>query len=347
MSIETFKRLVDTVNIKEACKLPAIETWSDSYHVFEKRDLLAIDAARAAQRPLLVRGMPGTGKSQLARAAAKVLGYRFISKVIDAQTEIEDLWFRYDAVRRLGEAQLLGAGQRNYSEADLKKKLDLKHFVIPGPMWWAFDRQSAAEHCQEASLDEQEFAVYLSEKNSLAEEIASEQSSVLLLDEIDKADADLANSLLEALGNGSFRINMLGKTIGSKNSTTCPLVIITSNEEKHLPPAFLRRCVVLELSLPSTKEEFCDLLCRRGEQHHPDKDTLDKEVLQKAAEQLWEDRQGAKVKGVPLPGQAEYLDMLNVLVKSSTDKDKQLNLLTRVSEFIFRKHGAGKDQNGD
>lgn len=339
MSARTFERLVDNIDTKEVYALAATETWPKTYHAFDRRSLLAIDAARAAKRPLLIRGEPGTGKSQLARAAAHILNSHFISKVIDAQTEIEDLWFRYDAVRRLGEAQLLGA----MGESDSIKKreeLQLKHFIIPGPMWWAFDWQDALNHCQEAKLAEYGYPVYPSEQSTTKKK----RSTVLLLDEIDKADADLANSLLEALGNSSFRVDMLGKTIGARDETsTCDLVVITSNEEKHLPPAFLRRCVVLKLSLPENQLDFIDFLCLRGKQHHQNsnskgKSTISDEVLEEAAKQLWHDRQQATRLGLSLPGQAEYLDMLNVLVENAKTPEKQLELLNEMSEFVFQKH---------
>ena len=349
MSNKGLEQLADTISPEKVYELEATETWSHSFHVFDQRSLLAIDAARAAKRPLLVRGEPGTGKSQLARAAAHILGSHFISKVIDAQTQIEDLWFHYDAVKRLGEAQLLGATQKD--SPDLDVKLELKRFIIPGPMWWAFDKEDAAKHFKDAQLAERGYATPLFQQNSNA---ISKEHSVLLLDEIDKADADLANSLLETLGNGAFRVNMLGKTIGANNSTsTCSLVVITSNDERHLPPAFLRRCVVLKLTLPKSETKFCKLLCKRGKQHHQDEkgnSTISHDVLNKAAQQLWEDRQRAETKGVSLPGQAEYLDMLSVLVEHAENPEKQLSLLEKVREFVFQKHDVLKvdgSQNKD
>lgn len=336
----TFEKLIEKVDTSETYELPAIETWPHSYHVFDKRSLKAIDAARAARRPLLVKGEPGTGKSQLARAAAKVLNSHFIYKVIDAQTEIEDLWFRYDAVRRLGEAQLLAVRQGNSSPEELNQKLNLKHFIIPGPMWWAFDWQDAAQHCKDAKLAENEYPTYAASEN---------KSSVLLLDEIDKAEADLANSLLEVLGNGSFKVDLLGKTVGA-NSTACPLVIITSNDERHLPPAFLRRCLVLKLTLPKKEKQFIELLRDRGKQHHQDSkgnSVITEEVLEEAARQLWQDRVKAEDLGLSLPGQAEYLDMLNALVENAETKEKQLEYLEETREFVFQKHDALKTNSAE
>ena len=341
----TFEKLTDKIDTTKTYELPAIETWPHSFHVFDKRSLKAIDAARAARRPLLVRGEPGTGKSQLARAAAQVLGSHFIYKVIDAQTEIEDLWFRYDAVRRLGEAQLLAVMHGKSSPDELNKRLNLKHFIIPGPMWWAFDWQGANQHCKDAELAKNEYPTYASENNNALEN----KSSVLLLDEIDKAEADLANSLLEVLGNGSFKVDLLGKTVGANNNT-CPLVIITSNDERHLPPAFLRRCLVLKLTLPKEEKKFIELLCERGGQHHQDSkgnSVIAREVLEEAAKQLWQDRVKAENLGLSLPGQAEYLDMLNVLVENVNTTKERLKHLKEMREFVFQKHDALKTNSSE
>lgn len=317
------ERLVNKYKSNEPYKLAEVETWPESYHVFDRRSLLAVDAARASGRPLLVRGEPGTGKSQLARAVAHpdLLNARFVSKVIDAQTDIEDLWFRYDAVQRLAVAQI--------AKDDSLADLEVGKFIIPEAMWLAYDFESAKAQSDVANSKLPEHLQQRAE--------AEKTETVLLLDEIDKADADLANSLLEVLGNGAFRVNMLqGKTVGGK---TKPLVIFTSNDEKQLPPAFLRRCIVLNLALPTTEARFKDFLKERARKHHPDK-TLSEEVLEEAASLLWKDRRAAEGLGLSRPGQAEYLDMIKVLVESEVEEQAQLELLDEVQDFVFRKHEA-------
>ena len=110
-------------------RLKATGTWRESVHVFDDRSAQAIRAALASGRPLLVRGEPGTGKSQLARAAAKVLNRRFMSQVVDAHTEIQDLWYRFDAVSRLGNAQVLSVTGK---EKDVEKELEPERYLSPG-----------------------------------------------------------------------------------------------------------------------------------------------------------------------------------------------------------------------
>ena len=136
-----FARL-DEVGDQQVVDLAPIKSWPATRHRFAETDLWALRAALAAGRPLLVRGEPGIGKSQLARAAAQVLGLPFVYKVIDARCECSDLLYEYDAVARLAQAQIIGqtgAGQ------DWREQLLEAHFVRPGILWWAFAWGSARD----------------------------------------------------------------------------------------------------------------------------------------------------------------------------------------------------------
>ncbi len=326
-----FEPLFNHPKAGSTLELDPVGTWKlKSFHLFKEEDLLAIDAARAAKRPLLVQGEPGTGKSQLARAAAYLLEAKLIAKVIDANTEIEDLWFRYDSVKRLAQAQLLGARQATETEA-LDSLLKPEKFIVPGVMWQTFDWKDAQEQMQRY-------------QNESVQPVESEEvkCTVLLIDEIDKAGSDLPNSLLEVLANQAFSIDLLNKTIGAQdNAAQCELVVITSNDERPLPPAFLRRCVILKLALPKNEDEFVNTLVERGKQHHKIGEShvfKNETVLIMAAQQLFEDRQRAEEQGLPKPGQAEYLDMLRVLEKHNLSPSEQEALLERIRPFIFRKH---------
>ncbi|MDD2464614.1 MAG: MoxR family ATPase [Desulfobulbus sp.] len=307
--------------------LPACGSWPESKHQFDQDSINALKAALAARRPLLLRGEPGTGKSQLARAAAIALKRLFIYDVVTAHTESQDLLWRFDAVGRLAEAQCL-QGQ-GCSVADRKEALDSKKYLCPGPIWWALSWETANE-VYEKSL----YRLAAPEK---PENWRVGQGAVLLIDEIDKANAELPNSLLELLGNNSITLPWQEQPIGDRSGKP-PLVIITTNEERELPPAFVRRCLVLHLELPDEEEQFLQVMKVRGELHFPESS---KEIRSMAARQLWEDRIRAKDQGlVHLPGQAEYLDLLRALTHLGKSDKEQEAMLFMLSKFTFCKYPA-------
>ena len=319
-------------------RLPAAGSWPKTVHVFDEESAAAVEAALAAQRPLLVRGEPGTGKSQLARAAATHLKRLFVSEVVHARSESQELQWQFDAVARLGEAQSLGAVVRD--EEAIARRLDPRRFLAPGALWWAFDWASA-QHQYDTCLHNQR-------RPEAPPEWSPEKGSVLLIDEIDKADADLPNGLLETLGNGSFSVPYLDRPVRLPEGIPTPLVVITTNEERELPAAFLRRCFVLHLFLPDddpahrrlSEEErsrrLGDWLVERGQCHFHAK--CSEAVMRGAAGQLCEDRAAARRGGLNAPGQAEYLDMLRALAALAPgDDEKQQALLTRIGRFAMKK----------
>lgn len=306
-------------------------SWGKTEHVFDQESVNAIRMALAAERPLLVRGDPGTGKSQLARAAAQTLKRVFVSEVVHSRTEPQDLQWRFDAISRLGEAQILGKQTRKLPDG-ITDPLDPKLFLSPGVLWWVFGWQSAEE--QYRNCGEQGY------KPEQLPNWATDQGAVLLIDEIDKADADLPNSLLETLGNRAFHIPWLGKTVRQQKGDVAPLVVITTNEERELPAAFLRRCLVLDLDVPDDdKDTFIDWLCQRGRVHFKDPDTCPKIVLQDAAELLIHDRREAGRQGFKKPGQAEYLDLIRAVITLAKTEKEQRELLLEISCYAFDKHG--------
>ncbi|MBF0183127.1 MAG: MoxR family ATPase [Magnetococcales bacterium] len=313
-------------------KLAGGERVMDRVHLMGRDEWLAIHAAIAAGRPLLVRGEPGIGKSQMARAAARLLGRVFIKHVIDSRSESRDLLYHYDAVRRLADAQVVGAlgesGEAKWQE--VQARLDLSRYVQPGPLWWAFDWDNARQQAEKSN----------SQPPPQPDGGAWQQGAVLLLDEIDKAESELPNGLLEALGNRSF--TPLGQNQPVSAGDSLPLVIITTNEERALPDAFMRRCLVLRLGLPGSDGELKSFLVARGEAHfNSETSQLAPKVLQKAAELLARHRRDAlKVQVTPLPGQAEYLDLLRAVLGLSSESEQQLELLEQVGEFTLKKNMA-------
>jgi MoxR-like ATPase len=321
--------MIPDLPVDQPIPLPARGTWPESVHLFDPASADAILAALAANRPLLVLGEPGCGKSQLARAAARHLGRAFVSSVVHSRTEARDLQWEYDAVARLGEAQVLGPG---VSDAEICKHLEPRRFLTPGPLWWVFGWESAQTQVDEYSLRKVQ-------PPPSPKGWRPEQGCVLLIDEIDKAEADLPNSLLETLGNGGFSVPWIEEPVGMIQGGEPPLVVITTNEERELPPAFVRRCMVLHLKLPKDPDELIKLLMRRGEQHFGEQSP--EEIRKEVAEQLVEDRACAVGKAQSPPGQAEYLDILRALYRAcGADADAQRVLFKRIADYALDKAGT-------
>ena len=293
-------------------------------HLFADRERNAVNAALAAGRPLLVRGEPGSGKSQLARAAAKGLGRAFVSKVIDARTESRDLLWSFDAVRRLADAQVLSTRGATMDAEAVEKALAELRYVTPGPLWWAFDWQKALSPADGIAV----------EPPIQSPGFSPDAGVVVLLDEIDKADSSVPNGLLDALGQGGFD-GPAGLRV--ECGAVPPLVVVTTNEERAVPDAFLRRCLVLHLELPRDKARLVEWLKRRGRAHF-EAGELGDAVLARAAEMLAEDRERLASQGLTPPGAAEYLDLLRAVARSGRPAGEQLGLLGRIAEFALRKH---------
>jgi MoxR-like ATPase len=315
-------------------RIPAWDGFPERAHVFEEDSIEAVNTALAARRPLLVRGPPGSGKSQLARAVAVELKRHYVQYVVDSRSEARDLLWEFDAVRRLADAQLGKVLEGKESE----DPLGVIHYMKPGPLWWAFHWDDALAQTKLARAPLPSTPPCRSEDGGKPPVL---EGCVLLLDEIDKAETDVPNGLLEALGEGCF--TPMGREKVVVSTSPMPLILITTNEERALPDAFLRRCLVLRLDLFSDapQENSSEKLMLRGEAHFPD---LDPSVLEEAARQLLEDRALAtKRLQLPLPGVAEYLDLLRVVrARARGDKKRQKDLLSKLARYVTQK-GVGEE----
>ncbi len=303
----------------------------EQVHVFGEDEVSAIQTALDAGRALLVRGESGTGKTQLAKAAAKELGRAFVSYVVDARSEARDLLWHVDSVRRLAEAQLAGA--RGKKSPYAQPSLDIGRYLEPRALWWGLSWTTAAAHVERMGLPAPPHPTGWNPAKGV----------VVLIDEIDKGETDVPNGLLEALGSAEFSAPGYKERIRPTPSDIFPLAIVTTNDERVLPDAFTRRCIVLDLKLPEGKAALIEHLVRRGNAHFPE---MAEELLRQAAELVADDRAAYQQQRLrPLPGQAEFIDLLRVLDRRSLGNAAvQEKMLNDIARFVVRKHPEGARQ---
>jgi MoxR-like ATPase len=241
---------------------------------------IAVNAAVALERPLLVKGEPGTGKTELARQVAASLGMPLLEWHVKSTTKAQQGLYEYDAVSRLRDSQL--------GEARVH---DVKNYIRQGKLWQAFNAPSKV---------------------------------VLLIDEIDKADIEFPNDRLQELDRMEFHVYETGETIRAVHR---PVVIITSNNEKELPDAFLRRCFFHFIRFPDA-----DTLAAIVRVHFP---TIKDDLLRTALTQFLEIREtpGLKKK----PSTSEVLDWLKLLLADDLGPE---DLRRDARHSLPRLHGA-------
>jgi MoxR-like ATPase len=226
---------------------------------------VAVNASIVLQRPLLVKGEPGTGKTVLAEEVAKALNAPLLTWHIKSTTKAQQGLYEYDAVSRLRDSQL---GDARVS--------DIKNYIKRGKLWEAF---------------------------------AAEQRPVLLIDEIDKADIEFPNDLLLELDRMEFHVYETGETIKAKQR---PIMMITSNNEKELPDAFLRRCFFHYIKFPDA-----DTMAQIVDVHFPG---IKKRLVEEALRIFFEVREvpGLKKK----PSTSELLDWLKLLLNEDMSAEQ-------------------------
>ena len=241
---------------------------------------MAVNAAVTLERPLLVKGEPGTGKTELARQVAQALDLPIIEWSIKSTTRAQQGLYEYDAVSRLRDSQL----------GDPRVE-DIGHYIRKGKLWQAFEAAG---------------------------------KTVLLIDEIDKADIEFPNDLLQELDRMEFHVYETGETVRAQ---TRPIVIITSNNEKELPDAFLRRCFFHYIRFPDP-----ETLRRIVAVHHPG---IKESLLSEALTQFYAIREqpGLKKK----PSTSEILDWLKLLLAEDLDP---ADLRADPKQALPKLHGA-------
>ena len=304
-------------------------------YILESDQLWALKAASATGRPLLVTGEPGVGKTQLALAAAEYLGWDYLYEPISSRTEAENLLWWYDAVARLAEAQVINNTVLNNDSAlnddpvTVRALLKESNFVKPGIVWRAYNPYTAGI----------QLGTYLKkEPDSQSGNTGNtgNTGSVLLLDEIDKADSDVPNSLLDVLDLMEFDCPYVEEKITLQEKRDKPLVIITSNQERDLPAAFVRRCVVLKMAIDEANIDAW--LTVRAEAHFDPRENqvINTQVIEAAIESFKLDRDGAKGRSIN-PGLAEFLDLLTALNELCKNPQQALETLEKIRPYTIGK----------
>lgn len=255
-------------------------TGTDAYVATEDL-MMAVNAAITLERPLLVKGEPGTGKTMLAQEVAKALGRPLLQWHVKSTSKAQQGLYEYDAVSRLRDSQL-GDGRVH----------DIANYIKRGPLWEAFDAPA---------------------------------QSVLLIDEIDKADIEFPNDLLRELDRMEFYVYETQQLVKAKHR---PAIIITSNNEKELPDAFLRRCFFHYIKFPDreTMQQIVDV-------HFPN---LKRSLLSEALTVFFDIREVPGLKKKPTT--SELLDWLKLLVAEDIPPEALHN--QDQSKSIPPLHGA-------
>lgn len=288
-------------------------------YVFTEEIAIAVDVAFATNRPLLIAGKPGCGKSRLAEAIASLKGWHFIGKTMTSRTRLDDLTVEMDHLRRLHDAH-----SNNNSNQPMKPDWA---YHKPGIFWWALNHGSAQRRGAAENVVTIEEVPSLAFPGTFRQQAKGKHHTVLLIDEIDKAEPDLPNDLLEPLDRRSFDLPD-GKKINEAENTQL-LTLITTNGERQLPPAFLRRCVGLRLEEPNKLK-----LMQIAERHFPKKDHT---LVQSIVDEFHRCREECDAKSQRAPGTSELIDAIRACLDLNIKANKEDPVWRQIQNTLFIK----------
>jgi MoxR-like ATPase len=293
---------------------------AEPVYVYDEDLILAVNVALATRRPLLVRGPSGGGKSSLARNAADVLGWRYYEYVVTSRTEARDMLWQVDLLRRLHDAQ--AASFKGEALGD-----DFTPYVKPGVLWWAFEPETAVWRGAKPETE----GIQKVDDPSTGD---ANTRAVVLVDEIDKADPDVPNNLLVPLGSLRFQVEETGKIVDI-DEAHAPLVFITTNEERELPKAFLRRCVEVKIELPTR-----DRLLEIGAAHFP---TVDRQVLEQILVALIGPADPKTAIDATELSPAEFIDIVRAVATLDVPIVEASSTWKALSGIVIWKHGRTRN----
>jgi MoxR-like ATPase len=305
-------RKEDEIKAEAEQRLTAGDRRDGRVYVYDEDIELAVNVALATAGPLLVRGPSGSGKSSLAKNVALKLGWRYYERVISSVTEARDLLWRFDSVRQLADAT-----------ASSTKQYPPNRYLDPGPLWWAFSAKTARLR----GLDEPDDA-NVPRAEDPAEGVRKSNRAVVLIDEIDKADPDVPNNLLVPIGSLQFSIDYPERIIKADEKKP-PLLIITTNEERELPSAFVRRCVVTVFEKPS-REKLLEI----AREHFGESKSG---LFERLADYLFEVAVAKEAKGEISPSTAEYLDAIAACRRLGIKASDKREEWKQISRLILEK----------
>lgn len=281
------------------------------YYHYTPALIQAVNVALTTTRPLLLCGEPGCGKSSMAFNLARRLNRRYYEQTISSRTQAHELLWQFDHIRRLADANVPGRLPDH--------PLDKFNYIEPGVLWWAFEPKSAAKRGFDGKIEH-------ARDMRRFDGAGDEAPAVILIDEIDKAEPDVPNNLLEVIGAQQFRVTETGTDVKlNKQQLTkasdFPLMVITTNQERELPPAFIRRCIVYRFGQPTKKQ-----LTSIAMQTLPGKNTP---KLLKALFKLYPENE--------LPQVAEFLDTLLAATTLIEQPGWNISMLEQIAKLTIDK----------
>lgn len=286
--------------------------------IIEKDTIAAINLALASNKPLLLRGELSYPKRELGEAIAHLLNRAIFEEDIDPEQNLESLLWTYDQTARLAAANLLATMSKKTDE--VHALLNMKYFIYPGPLWWAFD-SAYAEAQSQATLTK---GVGVSK--NFPNGWRHHDGNVLLIEGIDQCARSIPLRLSRVLQRGSFSTPTQSQVVRQDN----PLIIFTTDEERRLHSSFLHSCIVHTINLPSSNADFKLYLLKWGQYNFPN---VSSEIKNIAAKMITKEREYYLNRAVETPSIREFIDLIIGVEKVASSHEEKLKYLQSINQI--------------